>query len=322
LPQPTPPPAPPAPTHTHCGWIGGGDTVGEAAFVANAAQFDTIHPKWWALADDGSSIRVAGNPDLATVVNAARANHVRLQPLVDGEGGDLIRVMLNDPTKRAAHAAALVKLAVDHGYDGLDLDYEHLNTIADRAPYTDFVTQVAAGLHAAGKELSLAVPAIAVEHNNNAYSYETLAGIVDTLHVMTYDFHAISTHLGPIAPLGWVDAVFARAQATGHPEKFFLGLANYAIGSGWWTTTRDALSRCGANLVATTDHMLTCSYGVWDAGRSPHCTTSSGDVWFEDLGSMGEKIAAAKKHGAGGVTYWTVGDEIDGYFDLVRRNFP
>jgi hypothetical protein len=119
-----------------------------------------------------------------------------------------------------------------------------------------------------------------------------------------------------------VDAVFARAQATGHPEKFFLGLANYAIGSGWWTTTRDALSRCGANLVATTDHMLTCPYGTWDAGRSPHCTTSSGDVWFEDLGSMGEKIAAAKKHGAGGVTYWTVGDEIDGYFDLVRRNFP
>jgi Glycosyl hydrolases family 18 len=322
-PAPMPSPTPAQPTHTHCGWIGGGDTVGEADFVANAAQFDTIHPKWWALADDGQSIRVAGHPDLATVVNAARANHVRLQPMVDGEGGDLIRTMINDPARRAAHAAALAKLAVDHGYDGLDLDYEHLNTIDDRAGFTAFVTQVAAAMHAAGKELSLAVPAIAVEHNNNGYSYETLAGIVDTLHVMTYDFHYIvNSHLGPIAPLGWVDAVFARAQATGHPDKFMLGLANYAIGNGWWTTARDALNRCGANLVPTTTHMLSCTFGNWDAGRSPHCTTSSGDVWFEDIGSMGEKIAAAKKHGARGVTYWTVGDELDGYFDLVRRNFP
>jgi spore germination protein YaaH len=37
---------------------------------------------------------------------------------------------------------------------------------------------------------------------------------------------------------------------------------------------------------------------------------------------MDEKIAIAKKHGARGVTYWTVGDELPGYFDMVRRNFP
>jgi len=68
--------------------------------------------------------------------------------------------------------------------------------------------------------------------------------------------------------------------------------------------------------------MLTCSFGTWDAGRSPHCTTSSGDLWFEDVASMEEKVQTAKKRGARGVTYWVVGDEIDGYFDMVRRNFP
>jgi hypothetical protein len=324
IPPASPPDLAPAPpSHKRCGWISGGDPVGEAAFVTNAAQYDTIHPKWWALADDGFSVRVAGNPDLASVVNAAKANRVRIMPLVDGEAGDLIRSMMNDPTNRANHVANLVKLAVDHGYDGLDIDYEHLWTAADRPGFVAFMTQLSAAMHAAGKELSMAIGAIPVEHGDNAYPYETLVGLVDTLHVMAYDFHYIvDSHLGPIAPLGWVDAVLARAQATGHPEKFMLGLANYGIGNGWFTSARDAISRCGTSYLTTTTHMQTCPFGTWDAGLSPHCTTSSGDLWFEDLASMEQKVQTAKRRGARGVTYWTVGDEIDGYFDMVRRNFP
>jgi hypothetical protein len=316
--------APAPPSHKRCGWIGGGDTVGENAFVQNAAQYDTIHPKWWALADDGFSVRVAGNPDLASVVSAARANRVRIMPLVDGESGDLIRSMMNDATRRANHVANLVKLAVDHGYDGLDIDYEHLWTAADRPGFVAFMTQLSAAMHAAGKELSMAVGAIPVDHGDNGYPYETLVSLVDTMHVMTYDFHYISnSHLGPIAPLGWVDAVFARAQATGHPEKFMVGLANYAIGNGWWTSTRDALSRCGSGYATTTTHMLTCPFGTWNAGRSPHCTTASGDLWFEDVASMEEKVQTAKKRGARGVTYWTVGDEsrdISTWFVATSRD--
>jgi spore germination protein YaaH len=37
---------------------------------------------------------------------------------------------------------------------------------------------------------------------------------------------------------------------------------------------------------------------------------------------MTEKIRAAKAHGARGVTYWTVGDELDGFFEMMRTEFP
>ena len=43
---------------------------------------------------------------------------------------------------------------------------------------------------------------------------------------------------------------------------------------------------------------------------------------FEDLPSMEEKIVAAKAHGGRGVTYWTLGDELPGYFELARKHFP
>src|SRR5262249_25041911 len=101
-----------------------------------------------------------------------------------------------------------------------------------------------------------------------------------------------------------------------------LGMANYAIGSGFYTTTRDAISQCTSPVIGETNHMETCSFEHYAAGRAPHCSSAKGDLWFEDLGSMEEKMKTVPKYGARGVAYWTIGDELDGYFALVRRYFP
>jgi spore germination protein YaaH len=45
-------------------------------------------------------------------------------------------------------------------------------------------------------------------------------------------------------------------------------------------------------------------------------------VWFEDVQSMTEKAALAKAHGLGGVGYWTMGDEPDGFFSAMQQLFP
>ena len=37
---------------------------------------------------------------------------------------------------------------------------------------------------------------------------------------------------------------------------------------------------------------------------------------------MEEKIQVAKNHKARGVTYWTIGSEIDGFFALVKKYYP
>src|SRR4029077_3196488 len=125
------PSTPPAPTtrahadHAHCGWIGA-DTAeaGGATFMAPADWFDAIHPKWFTLEDDGTPRSIAFTDD-TRVTQTARAHGVKLVPLVDADNADMVRRAAANP---AAHAQLLVNLVVQHGYDGIELDYEHLWT--------------------------------------------------------------------------------------------------------------------------------------------------------------------------------------------------
>jgi spore germination protein YaaH len=326
---PTNPPTPPTPpaqasTHHRCGWFIGGDPIGEASFKANAAQFDTIHPKWLNLNPDGLTVRILHGTDDPAILAAAQANHVRIMPLVDTDDVAYLRLMLSTAQNRATHVANLVQLVHDHGWAGIDIDYEHLWSKADRPGFVAFMQALSTALHADGKELSMAVSGISVDDGNNAYDYDALSAVVDVMHVMGYDFHYVGgDHLGPIAPLGWIRGVFQHAQATGHGDHFILGVPNYAIGATWYDTTSDAIALCQGAIETTTDHMASCPYGNFEAGRAPHCATAAhGEIWFDDVASMEEKIAVAQSYGARGVTYWTLGHELPGYFDMVRKHYP
>ena len=318
----TPPPVTVA--HHRCGWMNDDIALGKQSFLANIDFFDAIHPYWWTLTASGN-VTATNWVDDATVVSASAAHKIKVMPLVyGGDDASMIRSVFATPAAIAAHVQVLVNLAVSHHYDGIELDYEHLFSGSDRPGYTALVTQLAAGLHAQGKELSLAVPAIDVDYGIDGYDYKAIvAGGVDVVHLMGYDFHYTgSDHLGPLAPLGWIDAVGQRVQAAGLGSHFLLGIGNYGIGSGWYANSADAIAMCGANYPTTTTHMQTCPYGVYTAGLSPHCTTSKGDIWFEDAASMAEKVQSAKAHGLRGVSYYSLGGEPAGLFTSVRAAYP
>jgi hypothetical protein len=318
----TPPPV--AVAHHRCGWMNDDINLGKQSFLANIDFFDAIHPYWWTLTASGG-VTATSWVDDATVVSTSAAHKIKVMPLVyGGDNAASIRAVFASSAAIAAHVQVLVNLAVSHHYDGIELDYEHLWSGSDRPGYTALVTQLAAGLHAQGKELSLAVPAIDVDYGIDGYDYKAIvAGGVDIVHLMGYDFHSTaSDHLGPLAPLGWIDAVGQRVQSAGLGSHFLLGIGNYGVGSGWYANSADAIAMCGANYPTTTTHMQTCPYGVYNAGVSPHCTTSKGDIWFEDNASMAEKAQSAKAHGLRGVSYYSLGGEPAGMFTTLRSAYP
>jgi spore germination protein YaaH len=310
--------------HRRCAWIGA-DTfaAGKAAFLANPDWFDAIHPVWFTLTPDGTPRTITSIADDAELVAAARAHGVKLIPLVDGNTDSYMRTAMASPASIAAHAQLLAGLAQQHGYDGLEMDYEHLWLAADRATYPALVAAVAAALHAEGKVLTLAVPALTDGNINNGYDYASLQQSADVIHLMGYDFHYLGAdHLGPIAPRGWIEGVVAYVQSLGTPARYSLGIANYGVGMGWYTSGADAVARCLPGTYATaTTHMSVCPFGHWDAGMAPHCTTAQGDVWFEDAASAGEKAKLAQAHGLGGVAYYTLGDEPAGFLDALAASY-
>jgi spore germination protein YaaH len=314
--------AAPHSTHAHCGWMGA-DTAeaGVATFLAHPDNFDAIHPKWFTLNPDGSPRSIAFTDD-NRVLQTARAHQVKVIPLIDSDTADYLRTIFSSPANISAHAQALTNLVVQHNYDGIELDYEHLFNATDRAPFVQLVQQTAAALHAKGKVLTLALPSIDHDDGQNAYDYNALFAAADVAHLMVYDYHYLGgNHLGPLAPLGWAKSVIAHVVATGMPNKVILGLANYGIGPGWYGTIPDSIAKCGGTYGTTTAHMQSCPYGTYDAGKSPNCENGA-NVWFEDPGSIGEKAQAAKAAGLLGIGYWTVGNEPDGFFDAIHAAYP
>jgi hypothetical protein len=310
-------------SHKRCAWIGA-DTfaAGKAAFLANPDFFDAIHPVWYGLTASGAPRQYSMAAD-AEIMAAAKAHGVKVIPLVDGANADYMRVAFASDASRAAHADALAALAQEHGYDGLEMDYEHLWSAADRAPYSALVAAVAAKLHADGRVLTLAVPALSFDYAENGYDFRELQKSADVLHLMGYDYHWLGgDHVGPIAPKGWIADVVSYVQGLGAPERYSLGIANYGIGGGWYASTNDAIGRCiPGTYSSTTEHMKSCPLGHPDAGLAPHCETAQGTVWFEDAASAGEKAQLAKAHGLGGVAYYTLGDEPTGFFAALAASY-
>lgn len=318
-----PPPAPAHSAHRHCGWIGA-DTfaAGKATFLAHPDYYDAIHPVWASLNPDGS-IRMLAMADDAAIMATAKAHHVKLMPLVAYDDASYLMNAVSTPAGVQAHAQAIADMVAKHGYDGVELDYEHLWSASNRAPYQATVAAITALVHAQGKQVSLALPAMDKEYAESGYDYVFLQKTVDTMHLMGYDFHFLGgDHLGPIAPKGWISDIVTRVQSLGAPEKYVLGIANYGIGAGWYTSAKDAASRCTTPRAMTTDHMASCPLGHQDGGLAPHCATAQGDVWFEDTASMGEKAQLAKAHGLGGVGVYAMGDEPDGFFDAMTAAYP
>lgn len=318
---PPPPPPPVAASHRRCGWMFTNEPSINAVFIAHAGFYEAIHPVWYALNGDGVSIRTVPGVDDASVTNAARSAGTKLIPTVASvESAAWTRAMLYSPSNRAAHIKVLVNLAVTKGYPGLDLDYEHLWDKADAAPLSAFVHEVSAAMHAAGKTISMAVPSLT--YAVAPWNYPDLAANLDVAHLMGYDFHSVGgDHAGPTAPVAWIDAVAAQTQATGKPERFVLGVPNYGITRNDACTLTTCAARCTGAISTTSNHMQSCPNAKYAPEHYLSCNTASGTQYWDDLASLEAKIAIARNRGLGGISYWQLGGELGGFWEMVRRYY-
>lgn len=310
--------------HARCGWLGA-DTADEgvASFVANPDYFDAVHPKWFTLEPDGVTPRAIAFTDHPQVLEVARAHGVQIIPLIDADSPSYVRTMFSSSANIDRHVQNLVDLVESHGYDGIELDYEKLWQASDRAGYTELVQKAGAALHARGKVLTVALPALDADDGQNAFDFAAINEAVDVMHLMGYDYHYMGGgHIGPLAPRGWIADVVAYVSGIGDSSKYVLGVANYGIGNGWYGAITEAIAKCGGRYQTEDRHMAGCPLGKREAGRSPSCASDIGTLFFEDVGSIAEKAALAKEAGLGGVGYWTVGKEPNGFFDAIRAAYP
>src|SRR5690606_13304340 len=134
-------------------WYPSSEHPGGAASIAeNLDVIDVVHPFWFTPDATGNLLDRSGTNAAEQVSTWQAAGVLVLPSVFSGHAG-----YLSDEL-RPAHVAAIVELVLQKGFDGIDIDYE-MFPLATREPFSKFVEELAAALHAEGKLLAVTVHA-------------------------------------------------------------------------------------------------------------------------------------------------------------------
>lgn len=293
-------------------WVPAWDSNALTSVQLNAGKLDEANPGWYTVVADGS---IAKNWNAENPTWLAAMSGLDILPTIknydDAIGrfnGDLVAQIVNDPQKREAHAENITQLVVLRAYSGIDIDYEAVPA-ASRAGLTQFLSTLAAKLHAAGKKLSVTVHAKTSDGDDwkgpGAQDYAQIGQHADSVKIMAYDFHWNGSEAGPISPLQWLEQVTAYAVKTIPAEKVLVGLPWY--GYDWVGTRATGITfREASNLITTNN--LTVGR---NADGEATFTYGNHVVFFQDATSYRRKVEmlTAKFPGIGGFAHWRTGAE-------------
>lgn len=132
------------------------------------------------------SISIFGNPP-KSFIDECHQNNIEVYQAVSGNEENI-----DTPEKMNALVDEYVINCNTSGYDGIDLDFEHLSPDI-QSTYTDFLTLASQKLHAAGKKLSHCVSfypdSYRDEDTKMFYDPAVLAKTCDLVRVMCYDMY-------------------------------------------------------------------------------------------------------------------------------------
>ena len=312
------------------------------SIAAHGVLLHEVSPFWYearGATEIGLSANVTTELTTPLLATARQAGATIIPSIADVMGEGEMAAVLADPHTRAQHVLTIIALVSDNDFDGIDIDYErfaHVDTYSTwedtRVNWVAFLTDLAAGLHADGKLLTVAVPPIYdTEFNPESgywvYDYAAMGDIVDRIRIMAYDYSWAEP--GPIAPIGWIrSAVRAAKDAVADDTKLVLGIPLY--GRNWVIATAgicpaDAPGRVDPNLGEVA--ALLAQYGVipvHDDGTGEatftyqrqstdgvNTCTQTREVHYVDEVGVRARIDLAREERIGGVVLWALGFDTE-----------
>ena len=267
------------------------------------------------------------------------ANYVALREKAHANGVKFLIAAMNfdsssDPTsvsRLLAHHTSAVKnltaLAVDHGADGISLDFEIVPQ-SDKQNYVDFLAELSASIKAAipgGHVSSAVMPPTGWP----GYDYAGIVANSDLTFVMAYEYYgSSSTIAGPLTPTTdgthWGSANLTTtcaklATATGDArDKMVIGLPWYGYD---FPTSNGAVP--DARIAAPTAYTYAKGASAIQSPSERHADVASlqpyavstdsnhvvHQLWLDDAASFALKMDVLQTHGFGGVGIFTIGYE-------------
>jgi len=268
------------------------------------------------------------------VMEMARRAKLPIMPLLINPGFNrpIASALLRSPKAQARAVMYMAYLAKRDNYVGWQLDLEYIDP-AHKRHYTRFVERLAARLHRDKRLVSVAVVprfSDAYPDANSArefrtgewgapYDFRAIGRVVDFMTLMTYDHHGSASPPGPVAGYDWVKAALDYAVPRVPRAKLLLGVPFY--GREWVASDQNNTSRSLAFQDAR-DQMERAKVEVqWhERWRTPwfQYRDASGlhTAWYEDSGSLNEKLQLMRQYRLRGFAAWRLGVEDPKFWAL------
>jgi spore germination protein YaaH len=309
----------PTPTHGHVQAFLLAST--DQSFVdlqAHYQQIGVVYPTYF---NCGVGGEVTGNND-PLVTGWAEARQIAVMPRLNCQNPVDENAVLNEPAAGQRMIEQIASLCQTYGYQGIQIDFEGAQP-TERAPFTAWITALAARLHSQGEKLSTVVTAKyynIMSGRAAMYDDAALSGPSDYLFVLDWGLHWTTSAPGGMDELPWFKRVAEYTATMPNREKFILGMPMYGIdwpGSG-------GSSNPGTPLEFSNVMALASVFGAipeWDpVAADPHFsyTDSNGvhhSVWYSDQQSIATRVALAESLGLG-IGLWHLGSEDQSIWEL------
>jgi spore germination protein len=307
--------APPAQTRTftRLAYYDPRDPRSWASLQTNHRYLDIVSPTYWRILPNGDVV-TSDQPD---AVAKMRSWGLRVMPMVQKYAwSDKMHGWIANPTLRARTADQLAALIHNGGYDGINVDIEHIND-DDGGYLTAFLDQLADRIRPAGKAITVAIPArtAANERWHRAFDYAAIGQRADLVIVMAYDHGYAAGQPAPVAPLPWVREVVAYTQTHIPNNKILLGIPFY--GYDWNTSRRGWARYVGVDEIVGRvgergyDPAAAAPWLRYTAGREQHM------VWYENWQSVQSKWDLVVQSDVQGWAAWRLGYEDPAVWTLI-----
>ncbi len=271
------------------------------------------------------------------LINEAHNNGVKVILTAVNFNGAEIHTLITDETVKSNFFTNLQNKLSLYSLDGVNIDFESLNSEDRAAPINNFMADLTDFIHTnfPQGEVSFDGPAV---NWSNYWDFAGLANSCDYIFIMGYAFSGSwSTSAGTTAPLtggtyNITNTVQSQYSAVTNstPEKLILGVPYY--GQKFLTADHQPHSRV-IDYVGSTRFRDSKSdfntYGtLWDTPTaSPWYRYQTDDIWFQvwtDNGqSIDEKFDLADSHNLAGIGMWALnydGNETD-FWNVIIEHY-
>jgi spore germination protein YaaH len=281
-----------------------------AAFREHYRQISHVYPTFY---DCNRTSGALEGRDNDRIVRYAQDRKVKVLPRVNCQSTAILQRILGEPELREQWLSGIVQLVDEHGYDGINVDFEAIRA-EDRDRLTAFVAELASRLHAKGKLLSQALSAKRADNDPShprsaAFDYRALAKYADVLFVMGWGVHWSTSAPGAQDDIAWVRQVADYVATLPERSKWVMGTMLYGMdwpsggkGAALHFSQIEALARDTGIAPVYDASKDAYKLAYKDANGIPH------EVWFSDAGAVGHRVALAKERGLG-VGFWRLGQE-------------